>query len=119
MATGQGNTSATLWSLENTWLPEREGSRKLHSVLLGFGSIVFPLAGVPQEKGDAYGGQGHDSKGCPVQLWRKTRARLGVWMQMQDRTGTKGAEFQPLPRPVATSQGVEPNPHLTQILDSP
>lgn len=81
MATGQGNTFATLWSLENTWLLGTEGSRKLHSVLLRFRSIVFPLAGVPQEKGDAYGGQGHDSKGCPVQLWRETRAYLGVWMQ--------------------------------------
>lgn len=46
------------------------------SVLLGLGSVILPLAGVPQQQGDADGGQGHDSEGCPVQLWKTTQALL-------------------------------------------
>lgn len=51
--------------------------------------------------------------------------------EMQDRTGTKGMTHEKeaedsgsrvpasLLRQAATSQGVKPNPHLIQILDSP
>lgn len=72
MAMSRENAFDALWSLENTCFLGRGGPRKLHSVLLGFGSIILPLAGVPQEQRDAYRGQGHDPEGCPVQLWRKT-----------------------------------------------
>ena len=51
------------------------GLWKPHSVLLGFGGVIFPLAGVPQQQGDADGREGHDPEGCPVQLW-KTKALL-------------------------------------------
>lgn len=48
---------------------------KPHSVLLGFGGVIFPLAGIPQQQGDADGRESHDPEGCPVQLW-KTKALL-------------------------------------------
>lgn len=52
------------------------GLWKLHSVLLGFGSVIFPLAGVPQQQGDADGWECHDPEGCPVQLWKTTETLL-------------------------------------------
>lgn len=71
----------------------------MHSVLLGFGGVVFPLAGVPQQQGDSDGGQGHDPEGCPVQL-RKTKGlfRVGGMAQGGQEAGARPEREQPGPR---------------------
>lgn len=56
------------------------------SVLLGFGSVIFSLARVPQQQGDPDGGESHDPEGCPVQLWKTTEALLRLWSRARERT---------------------------------
>lgn len=60
------------------------------SVLLGFGSVVLPLAGIPQQQGDPDGGESHDPEGRPVQLWKTTQALLRPGSRAQERTRKEG-----------------------------
>lgn len=67
VAQAGGCVRGAIWILGSTWVP-RGGGGGARSVLPGLGSVVLPLAGVPQQERDPDGREGHDPEGRPVQL---------------------------------------------------